>query len=137
NKRLLRISTLQPGSRYWQEAIPASEDVLQEVFLFGGKLLAHYLHGASSQLKVFSTDGKEEKTIELPGIGSVLSLSGRMDSPEAFYEFSSLVQPGTIYRLDLNSFEQSVYKQPKIDFESSAYEVRQVRYKSYDGTEVP
>ncbi|MCB0551685.1 MAG: S9 family peptidase [Phaeodactylibacter sp.] len=137
NKRLLRINTQQPGARYWQEVIPASEDVLQEAYFFGGKLILHYLHDAYSQLKVFSTEGKEEKTIELPGIGTVLEVSGRKDSPEAFYTFSSLIQPNTIYRLDLNSFGQSVFKQPKSAFDSDAYEVKQVRYKSYDGVEVP
>lgn len=137
NRRLLRISTRQPGARYWQEAIPASADVLQGVYLCGGKFVAHYLHGASSQLKVFSMDGKEEKTIGLPGIGAVLALEGSKDSPEAFYEFSSLVQPGTIYRLDMNTFEQSVYKRPGTSFKGEDYEIRQVRYQSYDGVEVP
>ncbi|MCB0589383.1 MAG: S9 family peptidase [Phaeodactylibacter sp.] len=137
NKRLLRISTHQPGERYWQEIIPASEDVLQDVYYYGGKLIAHYLHNAYSQLKIFDMEGKEEKTLGLPGIGTVLSISGERDSPEAFYEFSSLVQPGTIYRLSLDSYKQSVYKQPESDFDSDAFEVKQVRYQSYDGTEVP
>ncbi|MCB0559524.1 MAG: S9 family peptidase [Lewinellaceae bacterium] len=137
NRRLLRISTRQPGARYWQEVIPASGDVLRDAYFFGGKLIAHYLHDASSQLKVFSSEGQEEKTIELPGIGTVLGVSGRADSPEAFYEFSSLIQPGAIYRLGLDDFNQSVYKQPKSDFDTDAYEIKQVRYQSYDGTEIP
>ncbi|MCO6487355.1 MAG: S9 family peptidase [Phaeodactylibacter sp.] len=137
NKRILRISTRQPGARYWQEAVPPAADVLQEAYLFGGKLVVHYLHDASSQLKVFSTEGQEEKTISLPGIGAVLEVAGRRDSPEVFYEFSSLVQPETIYRLDLATFEQEVYKQPESGFDGSDYEIRQVRFQSYDGTEVP
>ncbi len=137
NKRILRVDTQQPGARYWAEVIPASEDVLQEAYFMGGKLVAHYLHDAYSQLKVFSTGGQEEKTIELPGMGAIADVSGRDDSPEVFYEFSTLVEPGTIYRLNLDSYEQQVYRQPRSPFDSDAYEVRQVWFQSYDGANVP
>lgn len=137
NKRILRIDTQQPGARYWEEVVPASEDVLLDAYFMGGKLVAHYLHDAYSQLKVFSAGGQEEKNIELPGMGAIVDISGRGGSPEVFYEFSTLASPGTIYRLNLDAYEQQVYRQPRSPFDSDAYEIRQVWFKSYDGADVP
>ena len=137
NRRLIRISTRQPDVRYWQEIIPEAKDVLQEAHLFGGKLVTHYLHDAYSQAKVFSLEGKEEQILELPGIGTILNFSGKADSPELFYEFTSLVQPATIYRSDLQTKKQSVYKKPEISFDGDAYVVKQIQYKSYDGAMIP
>lgn len=137
NGRLIRISTLQPDVRYWEEVIPESADVLQEAYLFGGKIVAHYLHDASSQARVFSLDGAPGQSLKLPGMGAILNFSGRPDSSEVFYEFTALTQPPTVYRLGLNTMAQSVYKQPETGFDSRAYVVQQVKYKSYDGTMVP
>lgn len=137
NKRLVRISTRQPDVRYWQEVIPESGDVLQEAYLFGGKLVAHYLHDACSQVRVFALDGKEAQSLDLPGLGAVLNFSGRPDSPELFYEYTSLAQPATVYHLALNTMAQSVYKKADIAFDSDAYVAKQVQYKSHDGTMIP
>ncbi len=138
NGRLLRINTRQPGQRYWQEAIPESEkDVMRDAYLCGGKLVVHYLHDAYSQLRVFNLNGEEEQIIQLPGIGTVTDVEGKAGDPEMFYEFTSLTQPGTIYRVDLRSLSQSLYKKPDSAFEGEDYETRQVMYKSYDGTDIP
>ena len=49
----------------------------------------------------------------------------------------ALSSPTTIYRYDLAAGKSSVFRQPKVDFDSDQYETKQVFYKSKDGTRVP
>jgi prolyl oligopeptidase len=136
-RRLLRISALGAQEPYWQEVIPQREEVLQEAHIIGGKIVAHYLSGGSSQLRVFSLQGQEERLIPLPGIGSLAGITGRPGSAELFYQFTSLVQPGILFRYDLSTGEQEAVWQAASEFDGNAYEIKQVAVKSYDQAEVP
>jgi prolyl oligopeptidase len=75
--------------------------------------------------------------LQLPGIGSVDVIQGRQGDDEMFYSFTSFLYPTTIYRFDLKSRQNQVFRAPKVDFDPSAYETRQVFYNSKDGTRVP
>jgi prolyl oligopeptidase len=75
--------------------------------------------------------------LQLPGIGSVDVIQGRQGDDEMFYSFTSFLYPTTIYRFDLKSRRNEVFRAPKVDFDPSAYETKQVFYNSKDGTRVP
>lgn len=136
-QRVIQINITRPEERYWEEIIPESEDILREVHFFNNKLVAHYLHNVSSQVKVFDLNGKQTGALTLPDIGSVTEFSGSPSEPVAYFGFTSFTQPETIYQLDLENLAVSRFLNPNIDFESSAYETRQVWYQSYDGTRIP
>ena len=75
--------------------------------------------------------------LPLPGIGSVDVIQGKQGDDEMFYSFTSFLYPTTVYRLDLKSRRNEVFRAPKVDFDPTAYETRQVFYTSKDGTRVP
>ncbi|HMJ18468.1 MAG TPA: prolyl oligopeptidase family serine peptidase [Gemmatimonadaceae bacterium] len=75
--------------------------------------------------------------LPLPGIGSVNEIHGKQGDDELFYSFTSFLYPTTIYRYDLNSRKNEVFRSPKVAFDPSRYETRQVFYTSKDGTRVP
>ena len=75
--------------------------------------------------------------LPLPGIGSVNEIHGKQGDDELFYSFTSFLYPTTIYRYDLNSRKNEVFRSPKVAFDPSLYETRQVFYTSKDGTRVP
>jgi prolyl oligopeptidase len=54
-----------------------------------------------------------------------------------FYSFTSYLNPTTIYRFDVKARTNEVFKAPKVAFDPTAYETRQVFYSSKDGTRVP
>ncbi len=137
NWRLIAVDVRRPQRPNWRNLIPEAEDVLRDVVLAGGKLIAHYIHNATSQLKVYALDGSVLGEIELPGLGTVGSISGEPERDEVFYSFTSFTRPTTIYRLDMQTLESEIWKAPRIDFDSEAYETRQVWYTSKDGTRVP
>ncbi|MDP9204318.1 MAG: prolyl oligopeptidase family serine peptidase [Gemmatimonadota bacterium] len=75
--------------------------------------------------------------LPLPGIGSVNEIHGKQGDDEMFYSFTSFLYPTTIYRYDLKSRRNEVFRAPKVAFDPSPYETRQVFYTSKDGTRVP
>jgi prolyl oligopeptidase len=75
--------------------------------------------------------------LPLPGIGTVGELNGKQDDDELFYSFTSFLYPTTIYRYDLKSLRNELFRAPKVAFDPSKYETRQVFYTSKDGTRVP
>jgi prolyl oligopeptidase len=122
----------------WKEIIPPSDAVLQDASVTGGKLLAQYEHNATSELKLFTLEGKKIGDISLPAIGDVFSASGRYDRNEIFFGFQSFTAPPSIYRVDLNDRKSALWAKvdaPSID--PAAYDVQQVWYSSKDGTKVP
>ena len=75
--------------------------------------------------------------LPLPGIGTVNELHGKQGDDELFYSFTSFLYPTTIYRYDLKSRRNDLFKAPKVAFDASQYETRQVFFTSKDGTRVP
>jgi prolyl oligopeptidase len=132
----------------WKEIIPQSDAVLQNVSVYGGKLLVQYEQNAASQLKLFDLDGKKISDVSLPAIGTIFGHGGRWNRDEVFFGFHSFMVPPSIYRLDLkgarfvsgkNSYDL-IDLWAKVDapsIEPSAYEVTQEWFKSKDGTHVP
>ncbi len=137
NNRLVKINIHQPDEGYWEELIPESDDVLQSVDLLGGKLVATYIHNASSKIIVFSLNGEEEATLQLPEIGTVGGFSGKRNNQQVFYTFTSFTRPSTVYLLNMDDLHSMPFKTPAIQFDADLYETRQVWYESMDGTRVP
>jgi prolyl oligopeptidase len=75
--------------------------------------------------------------LPLAGIGAVGEIRGRQGDDELFYSFTSFLNPTTVYRYDLKSRQNEVFREPKVAFDPSVYETRQVFYNSKDGTRVP
>ncbi|HEV7594295.1 MAG TPA: prolyl oligopeptidase family serine peptidase [Gemmatimonadaceae bacterium] len=75
--------------------------------------------------------------LPLPAIGTVGELNGKQGDDELFYGFTSFLYPTTIYRYDLKARRNELFRAPKVAFDPSNYETRQVFFASKDGTRVP
>jgi prolyl oligopeptidase len=75
--------------------------------------------------------------LPLPGIGTVGEIHGKQGDDELFYSFTSFLYPTTIFRYDLGSRRNEVFRAPKVAFDPTQFETRQVFYTSKDGTRVP
>jgi prolyl oligopeptidase len=75
--------------------------------------------------------------IDLPGIGSVGSISARPRDNEMFYSFTSFLNPETIYRYDIKRRTNAVYKSATLPIDATQFETKQVFFNSKDGTRVP
>jgi len=137
---LERVVAVDPNNLsrdHWKEVIPETKVKLESATPAGGKLIALYTKNASSQVKIFDAEGKNERALPLSSIGSVLSVSGRWDSAELFYSFASYNAAQTIYQYDLGENAQSTWARNMVPFDGSKFEIEQVWYESRDKTRVP
>jgi prolyl oligopeptidase len=141
-KRVIALKVESGTKDPAREVVPESKDTLQSTTLVGGKLICSYLHDAHSVVRYFALHGdaspaRQIGEIALPSLGSAHGFGGKRSDTETFYEFTSFTSPKTVYRLDLVSRESSLFKAPKVSFDSTEYETRQVFATSKDGTRVP
>jgi prolyl oligopeptidase len=136
NKRVVTVDAGNPQSDNWQDLIPETENVLSPA-TGAGYIFAEYMVDAIAQVKQYTYDGKLVRDVELPGVGSIGGFSGKKDEEVLYYTFTNYSTPGTIYAFNADAGESSVYAESKAEFDSSAYESKQVFYTSKDGTQVP
>jgi len=134
-----RILKADPGIMpdEWATIVPEGPDAIDSFNIVGDKIYVNRLHDVKTETAVYTLDGKPDGSIEYNGIGAVTILSGRSTDRYGFYSFESFIAPPTIYRLDTLTGKQEMFAQPKVPFDSSQYELKQVFYKSKDGTRVP
>ncbi len=137
NYRLTSINPADPDTSKWVDVIPETMELLEGVSTGGGKLFAFYLKDASTKILQMDYQGKTEKEINLPSIGSAYGLDGKHDEKILFYSFSSFTVPSTIYQYNVESGQSTVFRQPELKFNPDDYLVEQVFYISKDETRVP
>lgn len=135
--RIIAINIDDPARSNWRTILPQSDDVISYVALVNNHFVIAYMHDVHHQLKIYNLDGTFVREIPLPALGTVSSLSGKQRETEMFFSFTSFLFPSTSYRYDFLTNELTVFQKPKIDFDLSNYETRQVFFHSKDGTRVP
>ncbi|KQV56449.1 prolyl endopeptidase [Duganella sp. Root336D2] len=135
--RIIAIDIRKPGIENWKEIVPETQQTLTGASIVNKQLVLNYLSDAHSAVKVVDLKGKPVREVALPGLGTASGFGGKATDTETFYSYTSFTTPATIYRLDLKSGKSSVYRQPKVDFDPSAFDTRQEFFTSKDGTKVP
>lgn len=136
NYRLVSFTLDKPTRAHWKDVIPETDNVLI-ASSGGGKLFGNYLVDAKSKVKQFSLNGKLEREITLPDIGTATGFSAKQEEKELYYSFTNYITPSTIFHLDIESGKSTLYRRPEVDFDPTAYAIKQVFYQSKDGTRVP
>ena len=135
--RLFEVNPAHPARGHWREIVPArAEAVLEGIRVLGDRLALSYLERACSRLRLADLDGGLRHEVALPTLGSVFGLGAEWDGHELFYGFSSYTVPPSVYRIDLVTGEQTLWRRVEADVDPERFEVRQVSVPSRDGTAV-
>jgi prolyl oligopeptidase len=137
NWRILTADLRDPARDKWKEIVPESQWPIDGASGAAGRLFVTYLEDVKSRVKQYDPAGKYLGDLTLPGIGSVAGPDGRWAGDEAFFYYTSFVEPGTIYRFMASSERSQVWYRPPIPIHPDDYEVKQVWYESKDKTRVP
>jgi prolyl oligopeptidase len=140
--RIAALDLRQP--RQWREVVPESGDVLMDVTLANGELVASYLRDASTQIRRFSMRGEPRGDIALPGPGTAhggrtcsCAMSAQPGGSEVYFSFTSFSQPPTVYMHDLATGRSEALNPPKLAFNPADFVTELVFSPSQDGTRIP
>ncbi len=136
-RRLIAIDLNKPKRADWQEIVPQAEGTLTQASFVADRFIASYLKDVLPQVKVFAIDGRFVRDVEFPGIGAVTGFSGKRTDIETFYMFSSFATPPSIYHYNVITGISRLFRRAEAKINPEDYEVKQVFYKSKDGTRVP
>ena len=137
NYRVVKVQIDDPQPQHWTDIVLEGNDVISGSSIVGGKLFVTGLHDVVTETRIFTLDGKQTGSIAYPTLGAATKMRGRQDSNVGFYSFESFIIPPTIYHYDVNTGKTEIFAKPTVPFASNQYEVKQVFYKSKDGTSVP
>ncbi|MDE3135368.1 MAG: S9 family peptidase [Acidobacteriota bacterium] len=121
----------------WRDGVPESANPIEGFSLAGGKLLVRYLVDAAYRLEIFDTNGKREREIPLPEMGTVGGVESRWKSNDVMFSYQSFAITPAIYHYDMETKSLTVLARPKIPVSPADFETKQVWYHSKDGTRVP
>lgn len=136
-RRVIAIDTRRPEQEHWTEVIPQAADTLQDVTLVGNLFVATYLKDARTAVKIYKMDGEFVRDVALSTIATAYGFEGSRTDTETFYLMMSYTLPPTIYRYDLITGKSTIFRQPEVTFNPDDFEVKQVFYRSKDGTRIP
>ena len=117
--------------------VPESRFSADDVTVVGGRIIVQYLQDAHSLVRVFDLSGKVQYDVKLPGIGTALGFGGDVKDTETFFAYTDFLTPMSVSRLDLATGETQLFRAPKLASDAGQFVVKQVFYKSKDGTNVP
>jgi len=133
--RLVAVSTTGGAKR--KVVIPESMRTLVDVALVGDRFIANYLDSAQSRVAIHKTDGKVERELQLPGIGSVGGFTGNRRDAQTYFSFTGFATPTEVWKLDVATGTTETWRRPKVAFDPADYVTEQVFFDSTDGTSVP
>ncbi len=137
NKRVLRFDLSSATPQGYTEIIPARDDaVIDNIQAAPGRIVVDYLADAYTRIEVFDRGGRPLDPVSLPGIGTA-SILTHPEQQIAWLRFESFSEPESIYRLDFERDEQTLWRRPDLPVTTDHLTVRQVFYTSADGTRVP
>ena len=120
-----------------REVIAETDEALEQVRLVGDRLAAAYLHDAHSRLALFELDGRHVADVRLPGIGSIVEMSGRRRDDELFLTFETFVSPPVVLAVHMGGGGVREVGRPALAWEPGDFVSEQVFVTSGDGTRVP
>jgi prolyl oligopeptidase len=100
-------------------------------------MFLRYLENVRPRVVGYTLTGQPQEEIKFDTLGTVSSVFGTWTSPIAFYGFSSLAVPPTIYAYDVSTRATSQFFRQSAPVNSGDFNIEQVWYTSKDGTRVP
>ncbi|XP_024373038.1 uncharacterized protein [Physcomitrium patens] len=138
-----KVSRVDVGNpAVWSDVIPESHsNVITSVkCVNSNQLLVCHISDVKHVLQIHDLEtGDFIRRLPIE-IGTVNSTSGSRRDPEVFFNFTSFLTPGTVYRCDLSAPEpepQVLREVGPSNFDRSIFETKQVFVTSKDQTKVP
>jgi prolyl oligopeptidase len=137
NYKVVAIDPKKPAKANWKTIIAEKPEALQSVGIGGGSLFPQYLKDASTKVYQHAYDGKLQREIVLPGIGTASGFAGEKEDKDFFYTYTSFSTAQAIYQYNVSNGTSSLFRETKTSINTSDFVTEQVFFSSADGTKVP
>lgn len=140
--RVVGVRWGRPPRTEWREIVPERNDATIDTWVgargIGDGMVIGYRKDSRLYFDYFDEGGKRLRRFEPPNLGSVWTgFYGRQDVEAVFFNVSSFADPGTVYRMDLASGEESVFRRPELPYDPDQIVVEQRFYRSAARERVP
>jgi prolyl oligopeptidase len=136
--RIVKIDPDKPERADWKEIVPESKTAsLDSWNIVGDKLSLGWLEDVKSRLEVRDLEGKIERDLKLPAIGTAGAVSGNPEEDVGWYSFTSFTFPSEIEEVSMKTGAQTLFYKLKVPVDPTKYTVEQEFATSKDGTKVP
>ena len=98
--RVVAFDVAHPEQKSWRVVVPEAKSVIDQTALLKDRIAVNYLEDVKASVRLFSLDGKPAGTLALPGVGSLVGMTARADTPELFYGLRLRSIPSTAFRYD-------------------------------------
>jgi prolyl oligopeptidase len=134
--RLVTLDAARPRDRA-SKVVAERTQTLAGASMIGSRIVLAYLADARTTAELVDLEGRSYGEVPLPGVGSAAGFGGKAGDPETFFAFSGFTTPSTVYRLNVETGETSIFAQPKLAFDPADFVTEQIFYPSKDGTQIP
>ena len=136
-RKIVSAPVANPVPGAWATVIPEGTMPIEGASLVAGRIGTLSLQDVASVVRLYSLDGKLEREVPMPGLGSASGMIGRFDRPELFYIYTSELYPATVFVYDATTNTSRPFNPPPRTFDVDKYMTERVFYQSKDGTRVP
>jgi prolyl oligopeptidase len=137
NGKVVLIDPERPAPEHWVEIIPEKEYPMAYAVTVGSKIFAVYLRDVATKVQVYNFNGKFEREVPLPALGTAGGFGGWREDSTVFYSFSSFTYPPAIYEYNLRNGGSQLFRKAEVPFNPADYRTEQVFFPSKDGTRIP
>jgi prolyl oligopeptidase len=135
--RVVTIDPERPAPEHWRVLVPEdAEASLDGTGIVGGKLALFYTRKATNEVELRDLNGRLERRLETPPAVAIEGFAGESDRPEILWGYSSLTAPTIVRAGRVDAAASREWGRVALPVDLSAYETRQVTYRSKDGTPV-
>jgi prolyl oligopeptidase len=136
NYRIVRASFDSPERASWQTVVPEGEQSIELFDVSRDSVAVVRLASATSRISLCSKDGKSERKVELPGLGTVVGISADSGGDLVTFSYESFTAPPAAYGITREGLKEIVRLTPPRGLDPSSFVVEQTTYASKDGTRV-
>lgn len=135
--RIVRITQGDPRPVSWQPVLPEGDGVIDNATIIGNRLIVRHFKDLGHQLSIYDLEGKKQSDVEIAGTARISFERGEGEEPELFLDIDDRLHPARVARLDVTTGRVETLYASKAPHNLDDIQIRQVKAKSRDGTEIP
>jgi prolyl oligopeptidase len=136
NYKIVRASFDSPERASWQTVVPEGEHSIELFDVARDAVAVVRLVSATSRISLWSRDGRSEREVKLPGLGTVVGISADSGGDIVSFSYESFTSPPAAYAITADGLKEIVRLKAPRGLDPSSFEVEQTTYASKDGTRV-